>query len=135
MGTDPGSTARDRLARHLYVSGEPDAPTWWQTAGAQEWDEGLAKGRDVADCYTRADQILAVVGDVPIERPAAPYADELAEYRAAWQEMNQWNRCDLYGPSSQAEAVRDRYEDAALRLAKAVEDAVAINEPHDSDGM
>ena len=56
-------TARDALARHLYVH-VPDGPdvaltVTEQRAGAQEWDTGQAKPDDVADCYRRADRILA----------------------------------------------------------------------------
>jgi hypothetical protein len=55
---------RDQLARALYVV-EPHGPeveltAAEQRAGAEEWDTGEAGNNDVADCYTRADQLLAV---------------------------------------------------------------------------
>nr|WP_221374462.1 hypothetical protein [Actinoplanes polyasparticus] len=58
-------TNRDDLARHLYVV-EPYGPevslnAAEQDAGAQEWDCGDVKPEDRADCYERADRILAGV--------------------------------------------------------------------------
>lgn len=53
---------RDELARHLYVV-EPLGPDVLltaaeQAAGAEEWDAGLAKPEDVADCYAEADRMV-----------------------------------------------------------------------------
>ncbi|WP_433730915.1 hypothetical protein ACQP2Y_21335 [Actinoplanes sp. CA-051413] len=54
---------RDELARHLYAVEPlgPDVPLTLaeQNAGAEEWDTGQAKAEDVADCYARADRLLA----------------------------------------------------------------------------
>jgi hypothetical protein len=52
---------RDQLARHLYIHAHDDdgAPQSWRDAGAEEWDTGQAKPQDVADCYARADQMIA----------------------------------------------------------------------------
>lgn len=55
---------RDRLARALYIV-EPHGPqvaltVAEQHAGVDEWDAGRAKADDVAECYDRADQLLAV---------------------------------------------------------------------------
>ncbi len=54
---------RDELARHLYVT-EPYGPEVGltvaeQNAGAEEWDAGLVTDDDVADCYARADRMIA----------------------------------------------------------------------------
>lgn len=56
-------TDRDALARHLYIY-EPLGPevpltVGEQKAGAEEWDAGDIKPEDSADCYDRADSILA----------------------------------------------------------------------------
>ncbi|MGK5682441.1 hypothetical protein [Actinoplanes sp. URMC 104] len=56
-------TGRDALARHLYVV-EPHGPEVGltaaeQAAGAREWDSRQVTARDRADCYQRADRILA----------------------------------------------------------------------------
>ena len=51
----------DELARHLYIHAHDadGASKSWQEAGAQEWDAGWASADDVADCYARADQMIA----------------------------------------------------------------------------
>jgi hypothetical protein len=54
---------RDELARHLYVVEPlgPDVKLTFaeQSAGAEEWDSGDVKPGAVADCYARADQMIA----------------------------------------------------------------------------
>lgn len=52
---------RDDLARHLYIHAHDDqgAPKARQDAGAKEWDAGWASAKDVADCYARADRMIA----------------------------------------------------------------------------
>ena len=56
-------TARDALARHLYVY-DPDGSDGGVTvaeehAGGQEWDTGRAEPDDVSTAYRRADELLA----------------------------------------------------------------------------
>lgn len=52
---------RDELARHLYIHAHDDegVSASWQDAGAEEWDAGDIKPEDRADCYARADQMIA----------------------------------------------------------------------------
>jgi hypothetical protein len=49
--------SRDELARDLYI-GVPLSPEVLQ-ARAVEWDEGMVTDEDRADCYARADRLLA----------------------------------------------------------------------------
>lgn len=54
---------RDELARRIYVT-EPLGPDVRlthaeQDAGAEGWDAGDVKDEDRADCYRRADQMIA----------------------------------------------------------------------------
>ncbi len=55
--------SRDELARRLYVedpTGDGTPLTRAEMdAGAFEWDHCVVKASDVADCYRRADEILA----------------------------------------------------------------------------
>jgi len=52
---------RDELARHLYIHAHDadGANDQWRDMGAEEWDLGLVTDDDVADCYARADEMIA----------------------------------------------------------------------------
>lgn len=51
---------RDELARHLYIHAHDGTPQSYLDAGAPaEWDLGLVTDDDVADCYARADRMIA----------------------------------------------------------------------------
>lgn len=59
--------SRDELARRLYVEdpcgdGTP-LTTEERKAGVEEWDAGWVKPEDIADCFRRADEILAERAD------------------------------------------------------------------------
>lgn len=52
---------RDELARHLYINdpADPEATQKMRESFATEWDEGMASDADRADCYAKADQMIA----------------------------------------------------------------------------